>query len=292
MSCRTLLIQDTPDRVNLDIVNLLPSQDRKSCTELIWNAVRIKDLIASDVRLIVAVAHSRPSEAIEMFRDLSGHSHNKLAFAVLPRQIDGQLLQDASGLVDDFALWPSSRDEIAQRLRRLVSPSGGTNESVSVRLLKDIGFAQLVGEDPVFLRALEKIPIMAESQAPVLITGETGTGKEFSARAIHHLGKRRNCAFVPLDCGAIPDQVFENEMFGHVRGAYTDAHSDQKGLATIADGGTLFLDEVDSLSPAAQSKLLRFLQERTFKPLGSPEGHIYCPSISRCVWPRSRPTAR
>ena len=76
-------------------------------------------------------------------------------------------------------------------------------------------------------------------------------------------------SFVPVDCAAIPDQVFENEMFGHVRGGYTDAHTDQRGLVAIADGGTLFLDEVDSLSSNAQAKLLRFVQERTYKPLGA-----------------------
>lgn len=269
MSGRVLLVQDVTDRKSLDIVNLLPVEDRGDCTEVLWSAVRPEDLSAADIRLIVAVAHCRPSEAVDMFRWFSGSAPKKrLAFAVLPRQIDNKLLQDVSEYLDDFALWPSTREEIAQRIRRLVSASDA-NESVCARLMQDIGFAQLVGQDPAFLRALEKIPIMAGSQAPVLITGETGTGKEFSARAIHHFGKRAKGAFVPVDCGAIPDHVFENEMFGHVRGGYTDAHNDQKGLAAIADGGTLFLDEVDSLSPAAQGKLLRFLQERTFKPLGS-----------------------
>ena len=180
-----------------------------------------------------------------------------------------ELLQRASEFLDDFVLWPTSREEIVQRIRRLVTSSGKASDPVGARLLQEIGFAQLVGEDPAFLRALEKIPSMADSDLPVLITGETGTGKEFSARAIHHLGKRGNYSFVPVDCGAIPDNVFENEMFGHARGGYTDAQGDQKGLAEIADHGTLFLDEVDSLSLAVQAKMLRFLQERTFKPLGA-----------------------
>jgi DNA-binding NtrC family response regulator len=89
------------------------------------------------------------------------------------------------------------------------------------------------------------------------------------AHAIHSLGRRRNGPFVPVDCGTLPDQLTENELFGHRRGAYTDAHSDQKGLAAIADGGTLFLDEIDALSPAGQAKLLRFLQEGTYRALGS-----------------------
>jgi DNA-binding NtrC family response regulator len=141
--------------------------------------------------------------------------------------------------------------------------------SVQGRLTAEMGLANLVGQDPGFLRTIEKIPIIARSGNPVLITGETGTGKELCARAIHHLGKRRNFPFIPIDCGAFPDHLFENELFGHARGAFTDAHGEQKGLIAMAEGGTLFLDEIDSLSPAAQAKLLRFLQERTYKPLGA-----------------------
>jgi DNA-binding NtrC family response regulator len=110
---------------------------------------------------------------------------------------------------------------------------------------------------------------VARSGAPLLITGETGTGKELCARAVHHLSCRRDFPFIPVDCSAMPDQLFENEVFGHVRGAFTDAHSEQKGLVAMAEKGTLFLDEIDSLSLPAQAKLLRFLQERAYKPLGA-----------------------
>jgi DNA-binding NtrC family response regulator len=119
------------------------------------------------------------------------------------------------------------------------------------------------------LRTAERIAATARTDLPVLITGETGTGKELFARAIHFMSRRRNHPFIPVDCGGIPDHLFENELFGHVRGAFTDAHTEQRGLAAVAEGGTLFLDEVESLPLAAQAKLLRFLQERQFKALGS-----------------------
>jgi two-component system, NtrC family, response regulator GlrR len=128
---------------------------------------------------------------------------------------------------------------------------------------------QLVGESPDFLMLLEKIPQIAKCDANVLIEGETGTGKEVYARAIHYRGKRSSKPFVPVNCGAIPLELVENELFGHERGAFTSAFALQAGLIEEAHGGTLFLDEIDCLPPLAQVKLLRFLQEKEYKPLGS-----------------------
>jgi DNA-binding NtrC family response regulator len=104
--------------------------------------------------------------------------------------------------------------------------------------------------------------------APVLIEGETGTGKELAARAIHYGGARAGRRFVPVNCGALPDSLIENELFGHRRGAYTDAQHDRPGLVEVAHGGTLFLDEVDTLTPKGQVTLLRFLQDQHFRPVG------------------------
>jgi two-component system response regulator GlrR len=130
-------------------------------------------------------------------------------------------------------------------------------------------FPQLIGSSCVFRQMLELIAPIARSDAAVVLTGETGTGKELVARAIHYRGARREHPFVPINCGAIPDNLLENELFGHARGAYTGALGHEKGLVAECEKGTLFLDEVDSLSPAAQVKLLRLLQDREYRPLGS-----------------------
>jgi DNA-binding NtrC family response regulator len=110
---------------------------------------------------------------------------------------------------------------------------------------------------------------VARCEANVLVTGETGTGKELCARAIHYLSLRANAPFVPVNCGAIPENLFENELFGHTKGAFTDAGATEVGLLGEADGGTLFLDEIDAVTPAVQVKLLRFIQEKEYRPLGS-----------------------
>jgi DNA-binding NtrC family response regulator len=120
------------------------------------------------------------------------------------------------------------------------------------------------------LKVINKIPLVAKCDANVLISGETGTGKELCARAIHYLSPRMTKPFVPVDCGAIPTELMENELFGHVRGAFTGAWSSQPGLIQEADGGTLFLDDIDCLPLSAQVKLLRLLQEKEYRRLGSP----------------------
>lgn len=127
----------------------------------------------------------------------------------------------------------------------------------------------MIGRSPAFLAALKLIDKLAKYDATVLIEGETGTGKELAARAIHYQGDRQGKPFVSVNCGALPDLLVENELFGHKRGAYTDARVDSPGLLSLANGGTLFLDEIDSLSPKAQVILLRVLQDQQFRPLGA-----------------------
>lgn len=127
----------------------------------------------------------------------------------------------------------------------------------------------LLGRSDAFTRMIALIDKLAKVQAPLLIEGETGTGKEMAARAIHYRGIRRDQAFVPINCGAVPDNLVESELFGHIKGAFTDARVDRPGLVETAAGGTLFLDEVDALTPRAQVTLLRFLQDGSYRPIGA-----------------------
>jgi DNA-binding NtrC family response regulator len=142
-------------------------------------------------------------------------------------------------------------------------------ESLIEHLRDAQALAKLVGEAPAFLEAIRHVPDVAKSEATALISGETGTGKELVAHAIHYLGPRAGFSFVPVHCGSLPDTLLEDELFGHERGAFTDAHKQRRGLIAQAEKGTLFLDEVEAMSLKAQIALLRVLQDKKFRPLGS-----------------------
>jgi two-component system response regulator GlrR len=167
----------------------------------------------------------------------------------------------------DFLTVPLTAIDVLPRVWRLL-------ESTDVKAplqthLAEQQVSELVGENQKFLKEIEKIPSIAKCEASVLISGETGTGKELCARAIHYLSARSRQAFIPINCGAIPADLVENELFGHESGAYTGAKTSRPGLIQEAQGGTLFLDEIDCLPLIAQVKLLRFLQEKEFRSLGS-----------------------
>src|SRR5438105_2709250 len=153
----------------------------------------------------------------------------------------------------------------ASRVRRL--------EGEVLRLRSELkmfrGFGRFVGASAALERMLKQARAVADTNATVLITGENGTGKEVLARAIHEESARRDRPFVAVSCAALPEQLIESELFGHVKGAFTDAKSDRVGRFELADGGTLFLDEIGELTPGAQVKLLRVLQERKFERVGS-----------------------
>jgi DNA-binding NtrC family response regulator len=167
----------------------------------------------------------------------------------------------------DFLRAPVATGELATRVRRalgLAQERASLNPRPIHPALRD-----LIGDSPAFAQQVARVPVLARYDASVLILGDTGTGKEVCAQAIHYLSARAGGPWVAVNCGAIPTELVEAELFGHVKGAYTHAHSSRAGLVREAEGGTLFLDEIDSLPYGAQAKLLRFLQEKEYRPVGS-----------------------
>lgn len=134
--------------------------------------------------------------------------------------------------------------------------------------LAEFAALNLIGRSPAFVETLKTVKQIAAFDVSVTVYGETGTGKELVAQAIHYLSPRASHPFIPIDCGSLPDTIFENEIFGHERGAFTDANKTQSGLIEQANGGTLFLDEIEALSLSAQTTFLRFLQDRRYRALG------------------------
>lgn len=168
--------------------------------------------------------------------------------------------------VSDFILFPATHEEVVVRVQRAVGmhpPELRPAPRVHPRL------GHFIGTHPLFLREVNKLPVYAGCEAGVLIIGETGTGKEVCAQAVHCLSPRAAKPWVAVNCGAMPTELVEDELFGHARGAFTTAHAKRAGLVSDAEGGTLFLDDIDCLPMSAQAKLLRFLQEREYRPVGS-----------------------
>lgn len=144
-----------------------------------------------------------------------------------------------------------------------------TVEALRKEIIGKYTFEDIVSKNHKILDIFSILPNIAESESTVLIQGPSGSGKELFARAIHNLSNRKDGPFVAINCGALPDNLLESELFGYVKGAFTDAKKNKPGRFDLAKGGTIFLDEVESLSPATQVKLLRVLQEKEFEPLGS-----------------------
>jgi two-component system response regulator AtoC len=171
----------------------------------------------------------------------------------------------------DYLQKPFDVDELLVTVRRLLEDQRTRTGLRYLLSERDAEFNNygLVGRSRTVIEVIKRAELVAESRSTVLLTGETGTGKELVARAIHARSSQRDMPMIKVNCAAIPETLLESELFGHVRGAFTGATFTKKGRFSLADGGTIFLDEIGTISTAVQSKLLRVLQDREFEPLGA-----------------------
>jgi DNA-binding NtrC family response regulator len=173
----------------------------------------------------------------------------------------------------DYLTKPFFPDDLLATVRRLLQAKRLREENrlLQRQVERAYTFDEIVGKSPSMQVVFETIRRVAASDVDALILGETGTGKELVARSIHKRSPRRKARFMPIDCGAIPENLAESEFFGHERGAFTGAHEHRLGLFEVADGGTVFLDEIIGMPLSLQAKLLRVLQERRFRRVGGKE---------------------
>ena len=170
----------------------------------------------------------------------------------------------------DYILKPINFDDLLYRVKKLCDYYALINENALLRqeLQRTYDFEQIIGQSVPMKKVFEVIKRVARSEGTVLITGKSGTGKELAARAIHYNSPRREKRFVPINCGAIVDTLFESELFGHKKGSFTGATMDKEGLLKVADSGTIFLDEVSEIPIQLQVKLLRALEQKEITPVG------------------------
>jgi DNA-binding NtrC family response regulator len=218
--------------------------------------------------VVFTVLPESPRETTSLLKTTRQAACNIPIIVVLETADPDQIVEVLAAGAADFVTLPLRAPDVLSRAWKLVKPFLNDSKAGQIDVTHP-GFKKLVGQSPVFLDQLRRIPMIAKCDANVLIAGETGTGKELYARAIHYGSARVGRPFMPINCGAIPADLVENELFGHERGAYTSAATIQTGLIEEANGGTLFLDEIDCLPVFAQVKLLRFLQEKEYRPLGS-----------------------
>ncbi len=226
-------------------------------------AARDYDLVLSDVRMPRMDGLSLLRRALELRPDLT--------FIVMSAYgTHDTAIEAMKAGAYDYVSKPFKPDEVVLVLRKAEERLRLSRENRRLRSELADGFRleNFVGSSPTVQEMLRQVRKVAPTKTSVLVTGESGTGKELVARAIHDLSPRAAMPFVAVNCGAIPAELLESELFGHVRGAFTDASRDKKGLAAEADGGTLFLDEIGELPLGLQVKLLRFLEDEQVRRVG------------------------
>lgn len=223
----------------------------------------IFDLVITDLKM-------EPIDGIEVIRKVKARAPNTevmvmTAYGTIESAVKAMQLGAA-----DYITKPFKEEELRIRITKMLEHR---KLSTELQLLlsefkEKFGIDKIIGKSPAIRHVLERVVRAAPTDSTILITGENGTGKELIAKAIHTGSERSSKPFIPVNCAAIPEQILESELFGHVKGSFTGAASSRKGLFEEADGGTFFFDEISEISPATQAKLLRTIQEQEIRRVG------------------------
>jgi two-component system, NtrC family, response regulator AtoC len=267
---RRVLVVDDEENIRLVLQTLLRKHDYE--VRVAESAERALALASSfEPDFVLADVRMPGMSGIELCGALASNGHETTVIVMSAYGSVELALEAIKAGAYDYIAKPFKQDEVLLVLAKAEEREALRRENRALKeaARQDRTLTSLLGQSAAIARVLRLIDKVAEYRTTVLIQGESGTGKELVARALHDRSARAERSFVAINCGAIPETLMESELFGHKRGAFTDAHSDKRGLAQEADGGTLFLDEIGELSLPLQVKLLRVLQEGVVRPLGS-----------------------
>jgi two-component system response regulator PilR (NtrC family) len=224
------------------------------------------DLLLSDIRMPDVTG-------VDVLRAAKESNRGVVAFMMTAFASTDTAVEAMRLGASDYFTKPFSMDELRLKIRQHLHAHQLEEENLLLKraLHSQHSFSSIIGRSAVMVDLFRMIETVSATTSTVLITGESGTGKELVARAVHSHSSRRDRPFVALNCGAVPETLLESELFGHMRGAFTGADTNKKGLIEAAEGGTIFLDEIGEMNATMQVKLLRVLQERRFRRLGGTE---------------------
>jgi len=268
-SARQVLVVDDEENIRLFLHTLL--QKKGYSVRTAETAEQALTLLRQEPADFVLTDVKMPGmSGIDLCRELRGQWPELVVVVMSAYGSVEQALEAVRVGAYDYVSKPFKQEEVLFALAKAEEHERLMRENRALRAAAIEGHTpDLLGKSPAIERVLRLIGKVADYRTTVLIQGESGTGKELVARALHRQSSRRDKPFVAINCGAIPETLMESELFGHKRGAFTDAHSDKQGIFQEAHGGTLFLDEIGELSLPLQVKLLRVLQESVVRPLGS-----------------------
>ena len=273
----TILIVDDDSSVVTSLALLLKQAGYQSCTAA-SPVQALEELKSNTIELVLQdmnfTRQTAGEEGLSLLRKIKSLRPNLPVILMTAWGSISLAVQGVKAGASDFITKPWTNEQLLQSIRATldlaaVSSNGQPSFPSREELDGQYDFSNTIGRDPKLVHVLQIIARVSATDASVLITGESGTGKELIAEAIHRNSHRREKPFVKVNLGGISSGLFESEMFGHLKGAFTDARQDRKGRFETANGGTIFLDEIGDLDLACQVKLLRVLQDRTYEVLGS-----------------------
>ncbi|MDY6913217.1 MAG: sigma-54 dependent transcriptional regulator [Planctomycetota bacterium] len=270
VGAKILLIDEDP--IILENLSEFLEQEGYDVSTAATGARGLNYLQSSAFNVVIADADMTQTEGLELLRHIKDRHDGTAVIMMTGYGTIASAVETIRRGAYDYLVKPIADDDVRTAVKRVLRRQKLLAENSQTNMLSGgRGLENVIGADFHMAKVFDLINAVADSRSTVLITGESGTGKSVIARAIHARSPRRRHPFVEVSCGALPETLLESELFGHVRGAFTDAVADKPGKFAVAEHGTIFLDEISSASPRLQVKLLRVLQERRFEPVGGNE---------------------